>query len=145
MKNIREILLIVFFFAHLIIDAENIVTVEQLLNKDETLNTSVGYHLTSELPFINSTVNLTNEDAWLFFDNLRPSEIITGYSSNIKINFDNAVSSFKLKRGYMATFAGNNDETGYSCVFIAEDADLEIPTMPLELKNKVSFIRVFRW
>lgn len=59
--------------------------------------------------------------------------------------FDNKARSFKLKRGYMATLANNADGTGYSRVFTAESADLEIPVMSSYLDNTVSFIRVFKW
>ena len=59
--------------------------------------------------------------------------------------FDNKARSFKLKRGYMATLANNADGTGYSRVYIADNADMEIPIMPAYLDNTVSFIRVFNW
>ena len=59
--------------------------------------------------------------------------------------FDNTISSFKLKKGYMATFAQNENGTGYSKVFIAEKDDLEISTLQLGLNNLVSFVRVFPW
>ncbi|SDI60644.1 Por secretion system C-terminal sorting domain-containing protein [Flavobacterium glycines] len=58
---------------------------------------------------------------------------------------DNKIKSFKLKKGHMVTFASNADGTGYSRVFIAEDADLEIPVMPAYLKGTVSFIRAMIW
>jgi len=60
-------------------------------------------------------------------------------------SFNNEVSSFKLKKGYMATFAQNQDGTGYSKVFIAENADVEVSTLQLGLNNQVSFVRVFPW
>ncbi len=60
-------------------------------------------------------------------------------------SFDNQVSSFKLKKGYMATFAQNENGTGYSKVFIAENQDLEINTLQIALNNEVSFVRVFPW
>ena len=59
--------------------------------------------------------------------------------------FDNRTRSFKLKRGYMATLANNPDGTGFSRVFIADNADLEISTMTSFLDQTVSFIRVFNW
>ncbi len=59
--------------------------------------------------------------------------------------FDNSIKSFKLKRGYMATLANNPDGSGYSRVFIANDDDLIVNTMPTGLDGTVSFIRVFRW
>lgn len=59
--------------------------------------------------------------------------------------FDNNIKSFKLKQGYMATFASNSDGTGYSRVFIAEDQDLEIPVLPPYLNGTISFIRTMEW
>ena len=60
-------------------------------------------------------------------------------------SFNNEVSSFKLKKGYMATFAQNQDGTGYSKVFIADKEDIEVSTLQLALNNEVSFVRVFPW
>ena len=60
-------------------------------------------------------------------------------------SFDNTVSSFKLKKGYMATFAQNENGTGYSKVFIAEKEDIQISTLQAGLNNLVSFVRVFPW
>ncbi len=58
---------------------------------------------------------------------------------------DNNISSFKLKRGYMATLANNADGSGYSRVFIADKADLVIDSINYLLNNTISFIRVFEW
>ena len=58
---------------------------------------------------------------------------------------DNQIRSFKLKRGYMVTFATNYDGTGYSRVFIAQDADVEVAELQRELKGRIGFIRVFPW
>ncbi len=60
-------------------------------------------------------------------------------------SFDNTVSSFKLKKGYMATFAQNENGTGYSKVFIADNQDIQISTLQVGLNDKVSFVRVFPW
>jgi hypothetical protein len=57
--------------------------------------------------------------------------------------FDNSVRSFRLKNGYMCTMANNPDGTGFSRVFIADDGDLVIDSMPEGL-GYVSFIRVCR-
>lgn len=59
--------------------------------------------------------------------------------------FDNAIRSFVLKRGYSATFATNADGSGYSRVFVANDGDLVVNTMPEGLVATASFIRVFKW
>lgn len=69
----------------------------------------------------------------------------TYYKSVQLGSFDNSISSFKLKRGYMATFAENENGTGYSKVFIADKEDIEVSLLQVELNNKVSFIRVFPW
>ncbi|WP_310560582.1 glycosyl hydrolase [Flavobacterium sp.] len=60
-------------------------------------------------------------------------------------SFDNTVTSFKLKKGYMATFAQNENGTGFSKVFIADAQDIEISTLQVGLNDKVSFVRVFPW
>ena len=59
--------------------------------------------------------------------------------------FEDNISSFKLHKGYMATFAENENGTGFSKVYIADKDDVEISSLPAELNNKVSFIRVFPW
>jgi hypothetical protein len=59
--------------------------------------------------------------------------------------FNNQVSSFKLKKGYMATFAQNQNGTGYSKVFIADKEDVVVSTLQFALDNEVSFVRVFPW
>ncbi len=59
--------------------------------------------------------------------------------------FDNNIKSFKLKKGYMATFATNSDASGYSRVFVAQDQDLEVPVLPPYLNGTISFIRSMVW
>lgn len=59
-------------------------------------------------------------------------------------SFDNNIRSFKLKKGYACTFANNPNGTGHSRVFIANDEDIEVQTMPEGLEF-ASFVRVFRW
>ncbi|QJE98272.1 glycosyl hydrolase [Luteolibacter luteus] len=56
-----------------------------------------------------------------------------------------AISSFRLKRGYMATIAENEDGTGISKNYVAQDADIEVKPLPPELDNKVRFVRIFPW
>jgi Glycosyl hydrolase catalytic core/Secretion system C-terminal sorting domain/H-type lectin domain len=58
---------------------------------------------------------------------------------------NNKIRSFILKRGYMATLATGTDGTGYSRVYIADNEDLLISTLPIELDQLVSFIRTFNW
>lgn len=56
-----------------------------------------------------------------------------------------ATSSFKLKRGYMATVAQQNTGMGSSKVYIAQDGDLEISVLPAALNNNIRYVRVFPW
>ncbi|HHY85420.1 MAG TPA: hypothetical protein GYA07_07775 [Verrucomicrobia bacterium] len=67
------------------------------------------------------------------------------YTDTVLGTMNDSISSFKLKRGYMATFAQNSTGTGISRVFIAQDADLEVSVMPPGLDDSVSFVRVFPW
>jgi len=80
--------------------AKPVKTVSTLSNKQLVLDTPQDYHLTSETPLINARIDLRNEDAWVFFDNLRPSEVISQYATSLKINGaaivnnDNALITF---------------------------------------------------
>ena len=58
---------------------------------------------------------------------------------------NNRIRSFKLKRGYMVTFANNPGGRGYSRCFIADDADLEIAVLPEVLDRHISSYRIFKW
>ena len=69
-----------------------------------------------------------------------------GYMNTLtdkKLN--NRIRSFRLKRGYMVTFALRPGGRGYSRCFIAADRDLEVATLPAILDNKISSYRVFKW
>ncbi|MBQ8969365.1 MAG: hypothetical protein IJ064_06515 [Bacteroidaceae bacterium] len=58
---------------------------------------------------------------------------------------NNQIRSFKLKRGYMVTFAVGTGGWGYSRCFIADQEDLEVNTLPSELNGKISSYRIFKW
>jgi hypothetical protein len=58
---------------------------------------------------------------------------------------NNAVRSFVLKKGYMATFAIEENGTGKSKVYIASEEDMFVNALPLALQGNVSFIRVVPW
>lgn len=55
------------------------------------------------------------------------------------------IGSFKLKRGYMATFAQQENGNGISRNYVAQDGDLEVGRLPAALENNVRFVRVFPW
>lgn len=58
---------------------------------------------------------------------------------------NNQIRSFKLKRGYMVTFAIGQSGWGYSRCFIADQEDLEIATLPNILDQRISSYRLFQW
>ena len=60
-------------------------------------------------------------------------------------SMNNKIKSFVLKKGYMATFAIEEDGTGKSKNYIASETDLVINTLPVALRNSISFIRVMPW
>jgi hypothetical protein len=72
---------------------------------------------------------------------------------NSYVDYDNAslgsmvaaIGSFKLKRGYMATFAQQENGTGISRCYVAQDGDLEVGRLPAALENSIRFVRVFPW
>lgn len=196
-------LLIVLFATSTVAMSVNKEVVPVLNNEQRVLIAPIELHLTnSEQALINSTVSLNHSDAWLFFDNIRPSVVISNYLALIYVNgekfiegfngrisiygqgtvllpsssgilpltvytdknyvgdslqlgvqtyynnlseFDNTIESFKLKRGYMATFATKADGKGFSRVFIADNEDLLLNSVQLELLNTISFIRVFEY
>ena len=69
-----------------------------------------------------------------------------GYMNTLTAKkLNNRIRSFRLKRGYMVTFALRPGGRGYSRCFIAADRDLEVATLPAILDNKISSYRVFKW
>src|SRR5690554_323818 len=219
MKMYLRVTLIFYclFYLFSVVSAKDIEIVTSLENENRVLNEPIDLHLSdASNPLLNSTIDIVSEEAWLFFDNVKPSIVMDEYSSFIKINgetmnpytdancrivvykqgaviiphpasyrpletftdlnfsgnaqkyivdqyytnspitqipverveelkYDNSIRSFKLKRGYMATFANEPDGMGYSRCFIADAEDLIISQLPEELDGKVSFIRVFPW
>ncbi len=58
---------------------------------------------------------------------------------------NNGIRSFRLKRGYMVTFAMGEAGWGYSRCFIADQADLEVSSVPAPLNGKITSYRIFHW
>lgn len=56
-----------------------------------------------------------------------------------------AISSFKLKRGYMATVATQTNGSGSSKVYVAQDHDLDVSLLTSDLDNAIQFVRVLPW
>jgi len=74
-----------------------------------------------------------------------PLTCFTKYDDASLGSMKGAISSFKLKRGYMATIAQNENGTGISKNYVAQDRDIEVSSLPAGLDKNVRFIRVFPW
>ena len=74
-----------------------------------------------------------------------PLTCYTKYDETNLGSMKGAISSFKLKRGYMATIAQNENGTGISKNYVAQDRDLEVSSLPAGLDKNLRFIRVFPW
>ena len=62
-------------------------TALKLVNSNIKLEEAIDYHiLASSSAMSKSTLDLAHEDAWVIFDNLRPSDVIGNYLSSLKIN-----------------------------------------------------------
>lgn len=69
-----------------------------------------------------------------------------GYMNTLTTTkLNNAIRSFKLKRGYMVTFSTRPSGRGYSRCFIADEEDLEFATLPNVLDRRISSYRIFKW
>lgn len=84
--------------------------------------------------------NFQGRTSLTFKANDRSEGLLSG-----RVNWNNTISSFRLKRGYMATFAVNADGSGFSRVYIAQDGDLEIGALPDDLTNQIQYVRVLPW
>lgn len=73
------------------------------------------------------------------------NEDIIYSGASVPNGMNNNIGSFKLKRGFMATMAVNDNGTGKSRVFIASESDLTVNTLDVALQGNVSFIRVVPW
>lgn len=60
--------------------------------------------------------------------------------NDIPLSLNNKLMSFHLKKGYLATFAENNDGTGNSICYIASVSDIKM-NFPAGLTKNISFIR----
>ena len=70
----------------------------------------------------------------------------TYYNTSASLgSLNKAISSFRLKRGYMATVSTQANGTGPSKNYVAQDGDLEVALLPASLDNAIQFVRVFPW
>lgn len=74
-----------------------------------------------------------------------PLECYVEYGAAKLGKLDGPASSFVLKRGYMATLAENENGTGISRNYVAQDHDVVVDALPAGLEKGVKFVRVFPW
>lgn len=83
----KHLFIIGFFITFLNGFAIQAETLVGLVDENRVLTEAIELHLTSkDAPIINSTVSLNNEDAWLFFDHIKPSVVVDHYLSSIMVN-----------------------------------------------------------
>ncbi len=84
------ILFISLLSTFMVVQAETLNNVNTVLdkfeNKEVTISGKSEVHLTADEPLDNATVNLVGDDAWLYFDNVKPSVVISNYLDKIKID-----------------------------------------------------------
>ena len=127
--------------------SDNFFQENQVLSYPETLRIDNYYQNGSIIrPHNDNSSYLT-----VFSENNLNGEFGNIFNNNVYLDesipngLNNDISSFILKKGYMATFAENNDGTGNSKVFIASKEDIIIDELSEYLNNKISFIRVLPW
>ena len=127
--------------------SDNFFHENQVLSYPGTLRIDNYYHNGSIIrPHNDNSSYLT-----VFSENNFNGEFGNIFNNNVYLDesipngLNNDISSFILKKGYMATFAENNDGTGNSKVFIASMEDIIIDELSEYLNNKISFIRVLPW
>ncbi|MBB5350511.1 hypothetical protein HNR46_000739 [Haloferula luteola] len=174
---------------------------EQILDTFVKIGPASELHLTgTDDPLRGSSVHFTAADGWLFFDHIKPSEVIEKFIDRMLVNGSIAEldvnlrvaahasgtvvipqgpefsaldlhgaanlagprvgcvsyrkyggsdlpksGSFLLRRGYMATLAENEDGTGFSKNYVAQDHDVLVDRLPKELIDRLQFVRVFPW
>ncbi|MEZ5304078.1 MAG: glycosyl hydrolase [Verrucomicrobiales bacterium] len=69
----------------------------------------------------------------------------TAYGNALLGDTASAFRSFRLKRGYLATFATEENGTGTSRCYVAADGDLEIGRLPSALEDNLHYVRIFPW
>lgn len=67
-------------------------------------------------------------------------KLSSGFYKSLPAGFDDKIVSFYLPKGYMAVFAANEDGTGESASFVAQDSAIKA-NLPARLRNNISFIR----
>jgi hypothetical protein len=126
------------YLDHILV-ADSAVSIDENLRLVQYLNGSVI--LSHDADF--KPLQVFTEDS-LKGNSMEPGVYTYNRSSELG-DLNDAVKSFKLRKGYMATFARDEMGTGYSKVFIADTGDVIINRLQDGLYGEVSFIRIIPW
>ena len=126
---------------------DNFYNENQILTYPETLRIDNYYSngsIIRKYGLNNSNLSVYSDEGFNG-ESIEITSNIVHVGESILENLNDNISSFILKRGYMATFAENEDGSGNSKVFIASENDIAVSELSEYLNNKISFIRVVPW
>ena len=126
---------------------DNFYNENQILTYPETLRIDNYYSngsIIRKYGLNNSNLSVYSDEGFNG-ESIEITSNIVHVGESILENLNDNISSFILKRGYMATFAEHEDGSGNSKVFIASENDIAVSELSEYLNNKISFIRVVPW
>lgn len=139
--------------------------VTRQVNTTVSLAAGEDLHVTDSLEAIleGSTVSINHDNSWLFFDNIRPSEVLSQYAQRIRINgqplepgTNGRVAIFRHGTAVMAhnadyaalTVTDGKHEASFRCdYYYTNAAGAHVPqdrVRPLTLDNAITHIRLSR-
>lgn len=62
-----------------------------LVGQQVGLSSAIDYHVLADSALSNSKIDIAHPDAWVIFDNIRPSDVVEKYISSLSINGQQAV------------------------------------------------------
>ena len=69
----------------------------KLVGQNITLDEPIDYHVNASQAMTDSKIDLCSEDAWVVFDNVRPSDVIANYLKDITINGVKSLNGFNCR------------------------------------------------
>ncbi len=80
------------------------VVVDAYTDTEVTVEGNSNLLIKNDEPLINSTVNLIGDDAWLYFESIKPSEVLAVWGQHINVNGN----SFNTNRDRVAIYANGS-------------------------------------
>jgi len=91
-----------------------------------------------------AVIPTTGKKVFSFDGTAGESTLDQGNTTKMTVKYNNTMTSFVLRRGYMATLATGTEGSGYSRVFVADHSDLEV-TLPEALSKRVTSVNIKPW